>query len=140
MFQLKHKYYWINSKEDEEDKVATEELNLETEPLLTPGRGRSNLPNLETSDFTNIPREERQFNLNGIFVILSVIASVSFLFCLSITRKMTNQVSQISDNNCMASSNFTHLHESQEVLLQQERFHIRREQGAAVNDLVEIQI
>ena len=136
---VKHKCYWIHSKEDEEDKVATDELDLETEPLLTPGRGRSNLPILETSDFTN-PREERQSNLIGVFVILSVTASVSFLFCLSITRKMTNQVNQISDNNCMASSNFTHLHESQEVLLLQEKFHIRREQGAAVNDLVEIQI
>ena len=126
--------------EEEGDNFLTDDNDFDTEPSFTPNRGRSNLPILETSDFTHIPREERHFNSTGILVVLSFIASVSFLSCVSVLRKMTNQVNQVSNNNCMASSNFTHLHESHAVLLQQGRFHVRREQCATVNDLVEIQI
>ena len=132
----------MSSWEEVGNKHYTDVPNFDTKPIFTPDRGRNNFPIWEISDSTSnqTVTEGEKPNRDRIFAVLSVLALVSFLFCLTIRRKLTNQVHQISNNSPMTSHNFSQLHESQAVLLQQDRFHVRREQCATVNDLVEIQI
>ena len=104
----------MSSQEEVGNKHNTYVPDLETKPIFTPDRGRNNFPIWEISDSTSNQTEtEGGKPRDGIFAVLGVLASVSFLFCLTITRKLTNQVNQISNISTMTSNNFSQLQASQ---------------------------